>query len=248
MKCGRVKSLKNVIEKEFSLNNKIYELLFDGIKNGLKDFYDQKEQCKWPFINYPTAKITYPWIRIVCINHAINQLVKENPDLGIISDIKITGSYQYILLTLEKENIKITISSVENSGDLPNESEYRADLAIGNDRFNPQQTLFEISFDESLPKSLTLTYNGKNGPIPEFVRLGATNSEQDMWIYEIDLAERVNNATAETEQEESPVLPLSFKEDIQTPTVKLKVDVQDYADGEDIPLPFKKQREDNAAK
>lgn len=241
-----MKSLNSVIEKEFSLNKKIYELLFDGIKNGLKDFYDQKEQSKWPFINYPTAKITHPWIRIVCINNAIIQLVKENPDLEIRWDIESIGSYQYIILTLEKENIKITISSVENAGDLPNESEYRADLAIGNDRLNPQQTLFEISFDESLPKALTLTYNGKNGAIPEFVRLGATTSNQDTWIYEIDLSEAIQTLTSEMQQEETSVSTLSFRKDVEKPIFKLKVDIQNDTDNEDIPLPFKRQSEDEA--
>ncbi|MGN7300330.1 hypothetical protein [Ferdinandcohnia sp. SAFN-114] len=238
--------MNSIIEKEFSLNKKIYELLFNGIKNGLKDFYDQKEQSKWPFINYPTAKITHPWVRIVCINNAIIQLVKENPELGIRWDIESIGSYQYIILTLEKENIKMTISSVENAGDLPNESEYRADLAIGNDRLNPQQTLFEISFDKSLPKALTLTYNGKNGATPEFVRLGATTSNQDMWIYQLDIVEAIHTITSETQQEESSVSALPFKEDVQKPTVKLKVDIQSDTDEEDIPLPFKKKREDEA--
>lgn len=230
------------IESEFKLTQEIYELLFNGIKNGLKDFYNQKEEKNWAFIDYPTSKITLPWIRLVCINNAFIKLIADNPLLGITYEIVSTGSYEYIILTLDKENMKITISSVDKAGDLPNESEYRSDLAIGNDRYDPQQTLFEVEFDEELPKSLILTYNGKNGPIPNFVNLGAITSEQNRWIYELDIVELISKKDLESQF----ISDSADTENGQTSTVKLRVNIQDEVDEQEIPLPLKGTKEGKA--
>lgn len=227
--------LNPIVEKEFALDERVYDLLLRGIKLGLKDFYDQKEKKAWPFIEYPTSKITFPWIRIVCINNAIDSLTKESPDLEITSEIKRIAGYEYILLTLEKENIKITISSVDKAGDLPEASEYRADLAAGNDRFNPQETLFEVIYDELLPKSLVVTYNGKKGAIPDFIRIGATTSEQNTWIYEMDLSTRTTKTTIEKKKDTST----KSNQDTQKSPIKLQVNVQRKEKDEVVPLTIK---------
>ena len=213
--------LENNLEEEYFLDENEINLITTGINNGLERFYIERDNRT----HLVTEKNYLSRQRTAYVNDAIYSLAKKSTDSSITVELKNAGiSYEYVLLTFNKRNIKVTFSPVENLRDLPDYSEYRSNLAFGNSPFDPQLSLFLDPEPKNIYKSLIVTYNGKNGPTPNFILIGATNPQQDKWIYLSDLTKGTKSVVTNDRNQTSPVMSngLVEKETLNTeiPIVK----------------------------
>lgn len=176
----------NGLKEEFYLAIDEKKLIINGIKKGLRRFYQEREGK--PLI--VTEKNFISRQRASYVFDAIYHLAHQQNNPSITAEIRNAGlNYEYVLLILEERNVIVTFSQVKNREDLPEHSEYRSEYTEGNVRLNPQLSFFEElgSLHLKKYKHLIVTYNGANGKEPEFIWIGATNRSQNLWIYHEDL-------------------------------------------------------------
>ncbi|MGE8205705.1 hypothetical protein ACQKP0_14205 [Heyndrickxia sp. NPDC080065] len=178
----------NHLHHEFYLSDQEKLIIIKGIKLGLSRFY--RERVGKPEIL--TEKNFISRQRASYVFDSIYHHANQHPELNIIAEVRNAGlSYEYVLLVLEDRDIIITFSQVKHHDDLPEYSEYRSEYTGGNGRLNPQLSFFEEIASNHVKKykHLIVTFNGANGPNPDFIWIGATTREQNAWIYHQDLTE-----------------------------------------------------------
>lgn len=228
----------NHVPAECRLEKEVCSLITKGIKNGLNRFYNDKDHLREGEVltadNYLSRK------RTSCVFDAIYYLAEQSK-LPLSAKISKAGwSYQYVLLRHEVKDLIITFCHTKRPGDLPDFSEYRADLAEGNKALVEQISFWPDEINKDLDKSIIVTYNGANGRIPSFVRYGAVTTDQNHWIFQADitndsLIENEIHHKPQTASEQSHVLlPRDFED---------REPVEDYSP---VKITLRKERKDDA--
>ncbi|MHB8280004.1 MAG: hypothetical protein ACYDIA_20490 [Candidatus Humimicrobiaceae bacterium] len=173
---------ESFLEKEFpkSLRSKFIPI-FKNAYDATNQFVESEEMFNWE-----EQKNIKPHIRRMAVEFQLKKMI-ETGNLNIAYGIKENSANNFTYMELYTENSISTICQVKGANQYPRDSLFRNNLSLSNQlRFNFLEPEFN---NETNKKYLILTHGGDL--TPEFINIGIPSSENNRFIYKINLLEEI---------------------------------------------------------